>query len=279
MTITGNEDLADREAALTTRAAKLAFRGVGMRFRSRGHELTALTPIDLEVAEGEFLSLVGPSGCGKSTLLMLAAGLQKPTDGEILLNGRPLSGPGPDRSVVFQQFALFPAKTVKGNVEFGLRMAKVPRREIDDRVNEALEMVGLAGFAGSYPHELSGGMQQRVALARALVVRPDVLLMDEPLGALDAQTKVLIQEELSTLVRELELTVLMVTHSVEEAVYLSDRCVVLTARPGAIKEEFSLAAGRAWRSAGVDESMADPAFAELHKKIWHSVRAELGGLR
>ncbi|MFD4405235.1 ABC transporter ATP-binding protein [Nocardia sp. NPDC058499] len=279
MTITGNTNPAGHASASATRSAKLAFRGVGMRFRARGHELTALSPIDLEVAEGEFLSLVGPSGCGKSTLLMLAAGLQEPTEGEILLNGQPLSGPGPDRSVVFQQFALFPAKTVKGNVEFGLRMARLPRQEIGERVNEALDMVGLAGFAGSYPHELSGGMQQRVALARALVVRPDVLLMDEPLGALDAQTKVLIQEELSTLVRELELTVLMVTHSVEEAVYLSDRCVVLTARPGAIKEEFSLEAGRAWRSTGVDESMADPAFAELHRKIWHSVRAELGSLR
>jgi NitT/TauT family transport system ATP-binding protein len=256
--------------------AKIAFRGVGKSFSARGGEVTALTPIDLEVGAGEFVSIVGPSGCGKSTLLMIAAGLEDPSEGEVLLDGEPCGGPGPDRCVVFQQFALFPSKTVAANVGYGLRMAKVAKPERRRRVGEILDTVGLSGFANAYPHELSGGMQQRVALARSLVMRPDVLLMDEPLGALDAQTRVVIQEELSRLVRELGLTVLLVTHSVEEAVYLGDRLVVLTSRPGAIKEEVTLDAGHAWRGEGVDEAMGYPEFAKLHKDVWHSVRAEIG---
>lgn len=249
--------------------------GVAKSYVTRRGTVDALTPTDLTITRGDFLGIVGPSGCGKSTLLSLIAGLDQPSEGRIDLRGERLGGPGPDRCVVFQRFALFPTKTVIGNIGFGLRVSKVPRDRRDKRVAQLIEQVGLTGFEAAYPHELSGGMQQRVALARALIMQPEVLLMDEPFGALDAQTRITMQEEIARLARELDLTVLLVTHSVDEAVYLCNRVAVMTARPGAIKEEIPIARDATWRSTSLDEAMTHSDFAELHSTIWRSVREEM----
>ncbi|WP_430591862.1 ABC transporter ATP-binding protein [Humidisolicoccus flavus] len=245
------------------------------RYVTRRGDVQALLPTDLTVERGDFVGIVGPSGCGKSTLLSIVGGLDKPSGGTVRVQGKPLNGPGPDRCVVFQRFALFPTKTVSGNIAFGLRMAGVPRGERDRRVAELIEMVGLGGFEKAYPHELSGGMQQRVALARALIVRPEVLLMDEPFGALDAQTRIMMQEEIAKLARDLDLTVLLVTHSVDEAVYLCNRVVIMTARPGAIKEEVHIDRAVPWKRESVDTAMSHPDFTALHSRIWKSVREEM----
>jgi NitT/TauT family transport system ATP-binding protein len=197
---------------------------------------SALVDINLRIEEGEFVCLLGPSGCGKSTLLKIIAGLIPATSGRITINGRPVSGPGPERAVVFQDYALFPWMTVRDNVEFGLEARRLPaaeRREVSSRL---LKVVGLSDFAERFPHQLSGGMKQRVSIARALAVDPSLLLMDEPFGALDAQTRHLLQDELLRVWREYRKTVVFVTHSIEEAIYLSDRIVVMTARPGRVKQ-------------------------------------------
>jgi NitT/TauT family transport system ATP-binding protein len=178
---------------------------------------------------------VGPSGCGKTTLLRILAGLEGPTEGEALVRGRPIEGPGPDRVMVFQDYVLFPWRTVLGNVLFGLELKGVPRRRAVEEAMKYIKLVGLEGFERAYPHELSTGMRQRAALARALACDPDVLLMDEPLSALDAQTRSYMQEELARIWEETKKTIVLVTHSVEEAVYLGDRIVVLTARPAKVK--------------------------------------------
>lgn len=253
--------------------AKLRFEGVRKSFYTRRGEVVALSPIDLTVNQGDFVAIVGPSGCGKSTLLMIAASLEQASGGMVLADGISLRGPGPDRCVVFQRFALFPTKTVAGNVEYGLRMTGVAKDRRRERVRETLEMVGLSKFADAYPHELSGGMQQRAALARSIIMRPDVLLMDEPFGALDAQTRIIMQEEIARIVRDLGLTVLLVTHSVEEAVYLCNRIVVMTAQPGAIKREFAVEAD--YSRLSVDEAMAQPEFVRLQRDVWHAVREEI----
>jgi NitT/TauT family transport system ATP-binding protein len=253
----------------------LDLRQIEKRYITRRGDVQALRPTDLTVDKGDFIGIVGPSGCGKSTLLNIVGGLDKPTGGTALVQGKPLSGPGPDRCVVFQRFALFPTKTVAGNISFGPRMAHVKKNEREQRVAELISLVGLEGFEKAYPHELSGGMQQRVALARALIVQPEILLMDEPFGALDAQTRIMMQEEIARLARELRLTVLLVTHSVDEAVYLCNRVVVMTARPGGIKEEVRIDPDVAWKRNSVDSAMSQPDFAELHSKIWKSVREEM----
>lgn len=259
--------------SVTDRRAKLRFEGVHKSFHTKRGEVTAVSPIDLTVNEGDFLALVGPSGCGKSTLLMIAAGLEEASGGTVFADGAQMLEPGPDRCVVFQRFALFPTKTVTGNVEYGLRMTGVPKQERKQRVRETLDTVGLASFADTYPHELSGGMQQRVALARSIVMRPDVLLMDEPFGALDAQTRILMQEEIARITSDLGLTVLLITHSVEEAIYLCNRIIVLTARPGAIKHEFSV--DDHWSQYSLDEAMAQTGFGSLQRTVWNAVREEI----
>jgi ABC-type nitrate/sulfonate/bicarbonate transport system ATPase subunit len=205
-------------------------------YDSHGSQTPALVDINLRIAEGEFLCLLGPSGCGKSTLLKIIAGLIPTTSGRIAINGKAVSGPGPERAVVFQDYALFPWMTVRDNVEFGLEARKLPpaeRRQVSSRL---LKVVGLSDFAERFPHQLSGGMKQRVSIARALAVDPSLLLMDEPFGALDAQTRQLLQDELLRIWREYRKTVVFVTHSIEEAIYLSDRIAVMTARPGRIKQ-------------------------------------------
>ena len=255
--------------------AKMEIRGVSKTFHARGAEVAALEPCDLSIAKGEFVTVVGPSGCGKSTLMMIAAGLEAPSTGEILVDGRPAGPAGPRRTVVFQRFALFPSETVAENIAFGLRVAKVAREERDRRVDEQLELMGLARFRGAYPHELSGGMQQRVAIARALVVRPDILLMDEPFGALDAQTRTVLQEEVSRLQRELHYTVLFITHSVEEAVYLSDRVVVMSKGPGRIKRELVVPRDAEWRGLEIEAAGSHASFMHTKREIWELIRDEI----
>jgi NitT/TauT family transport system ATP-binding protein len=201
----------------------------------RGRPVLALDDISLEVRPREFIALLGPSGCGKSTLLYLIGGFLPVERGRILVDGSAVSAPGPDRGIVFQHFALFPWKTVRANVLYGLERAGLPRAEREARAQNFIDLVGLSGFEDSYPSHLSGGMKQRAAIARTLAVDPKILLMDEPFGALDAQTRSLMQGELLAIWRRTPKTVIFVTHDVQEAVYLSDRVAVMSARPGRIK--------------------------------------------
>lgn len=216
---------------------KLVARDVSKKFivTRTGEHVLALHGFSLEVVDGEFISIVGPSGCGKTTFLRLASGLERPTRGEILLDGRLIEGPGADRGLVFQAYALFPWKTVWQNIEFGPRMRGFLLEERRKIVRHFINLVGLDGSEDKYPHELSGGMQQRAALARTFANDPAVLLMDEPLAAVDAQTREMLQEELLRLWSTVRKTVVYITHSIEESVFLSDRIVVMTKRPGRVK--------------------------------------------
>jgi NitT/TauT family transport system ATP-binding protein len=216
----------------------LELKGVTKTFQTRRGSTCALDGITFTVASGEFVCLLGPSGCGKSTLLSIIAGLEKLDAGEARMDGRPLDGPDRDRVVIFQEAALFPWLNVRDNVAFGLAVAGVPRAERDSTVKRYLRLVGLQGFAKSFVHELSGGMKQRVALARALALDPQVLLMDEPFAALDAQTRDMLHDELQMIWAQTRKTILFVTHNVREALVLGDRVLLMTARPGRIKREF-----------------------------------------
>ncbi len=203
---------------------------------SRGRPVLALDNIDLEIADREFLAILGPSGCGKSTLLYLLGGFMRLQSGRISVNGKEIEGPGPDRGIVFQHFALFPWKTVRENVLYGLEKQGMPKDERARIAQQFIDLVHLTGFEDSYPSQLSGGMKQRVAIARTLAISPNTLLMDEPFGALDAQTRNLMQEELLSIWNRSPMTVVFVTHDVREAVLLADRVAVMTARPGRVKE-------------------------------------------
>ncbi|MBA1341541.1 MAG: Trehalose/maltose import ATP-binding protein MalK [ANME-2 cluster archaeon] len=205
-----------------------------------GDEVVALSDINLYVADKEFVCFIGPSGCGKTTLLRIIAGLEKPDSGTLTVNKEPITGPGPDRGMVFQEYSLFPWRTVLKNITFSLELKKIQKSEREKIAREFLELVGLLEFADSYPHELSGGMKQRVAIARAMVNDPDVLLMDEPFGAVDAQTRNRLQHELLNIWEKKKKTVLFITHSVDEAVFLADKVVVFTARPGRVKEVINV---------------------------------------
>jgi len=225
-------------------APKLVVEGVSKTFRRRTSSVTALDHVDLHVDEGELVCLVGASGCGKSTLLAIVGGLEEPTSGQVLVEGERVVGPGADRGMVFQGYSLFPWKTVAENVAFGLEVGRWSRARRAERVAELLGVVGLTDFKDALPKELSGGMRQRVAIARALAPEPDLLLLDEPFGALDAQTKRHLQDFLLTVWRRLGATILMVTHDVDEAIYLSSRVYVMSARPGRIAEEVSVPFGQ-----------------------------------
>jgi NitT/TauT family transport system ATP-binding protein len=214
----------------------ITLRNVSKIFDAENGQREALAAIDLVVKPAEFLCIVGPSGCGKTTLLRMIAGLDYPTSGEIILDGKRVTGPSPDRGMVFQEFSLFPWKTVLKNVEFGLEILEVEEKERRRIAGEYIELVGLQGFENSYPYELSGGMKQRVAIARALATNPSILLMDEPFGSVDAQTRNVLQEELLGIWARTKKTILFVTHSVDEAVYLADRILVMSTRPGRIIE-------------------------------------------
>jgi len=220
---------------------KVALDAISLSYRTAsGGRLLALDKINLEVKPGEFLCIVGPSGCGKSTLLHLIAGLHPPTSGKVLVDGTPVNGPGTDRILIFQELGLFPWLTVGGNVEFGMKMKNIGKAEREQKVQYYLRLVHLSKFRDSYIHQLSGGMRQRVALARALATEPDVLLMDEPFAALDAQTRDLLHDELERIWAETGRTIIFVTHNVREAVRLGDRVALLTFRPGRVKQEFSV---------------------------------------
>lgn len=225
--------------AIEDTTPKLALDSISVSYRTTsGDRLLALDRINLEVKRGEFLCMVGPSGCGKSTLLHLVAGLQSPTAGSVLVDGRAVTGPGTDRILIFQELGLFPWLTVGGNVEFGMKMKDLPKAEREEKVQHFLRLVQLSKFRNSYIHQLSGGMRQRVALARALATGPEVLLMDEPFAALDAQSRDLLHDELERIWAETGCTIVFVTHNVREAARLGDRVVLLTFRPGRVKEQF-----------------------------------------
>ncbi|MGN6719665.1 MAG: ABC transporter ATP-binding protein [Candidatus Binatia bacterium] len=232
--------------------------------------LVALYNISLAIRKNEFVSLLGPSGCGKTTLIRIIAGLLVADRGEVLVNSQVVNSPGRDRCMVFQQFGLLPWRTVVSNVEFGLEIDGVPREERRARADKYLELVGLKGFENYYPHQISGGMQQRVGIARALSKKPEILLMDEPFGAVDAQTREQLQEELLKIWAQTETTVVFVTHSIDEAIYLSDRVVVMQARPGRIKEEVTVDLPRPrWEG----DIKADPRFAQLRAHLRDSLRS------
>ena len=254
-------------------AAKIRFENVSKEFTVRADDggaakrFVAVHEVTLDVTPGEFLVLVGPSGCGKSTLLDLLAGLALPTSGRVLIDGRPVTGPARDRGVVFQQYALFPWLTVRKNVEFGLKVAGVPKAQRRERADYFIRMVGLEQFADALPKMLSGGMKQRCAIARAYAVNPSILLMDEPFGALDALTRVKLQEQLLDTWNREKRTVMFITHDVDEAVFLSNRVIVMAARPGRIYDviDVNLPYPRN------EEVRLSPEFGELRNRVWHSV--------
>ncbi len=257
--------------------SEIVFDGVTRRFPlAKGGDFLAIDCIDLRIEEREFVAIVGPSGCGKTTLMRMAAGLDFPTDGRVLVGGKEVRGPGPERAVVFQQFALMPWKNVRENIGFGLMCRGTPRAEREEAVAHYVQLMSLAGHEDSFPHQLSGGMQQRVAIARAYVMNPAALLMDEPFGALDAQTRIVMQEELVRLARRNPRTVLFITHSVEEAIYLADRVVVMGKRPGRILETLDITATRQaenWEAEPIEEVMDSPAFTHLRSRIWRLLKA------
>jgi NitT/TauT family transport system ATP-binding protein len=253
-------------------AACIQGRNVNLTFRppNRG-PVRALYGFDIDVEEGEFLSIVGPSGCGKSTFLNVLLGLLKPDSGDIRLRGRPISGPGTDRAMVFQEFGLLPWRTVQNNIELGLELKRLPPETRHAIAARLIEVVGLSGFEGHYPHELSGGMKQRVGLARALATDPEVLLMDEPFAALDAQTRDLMQVELLRIWQEARKTVLFVTHQIDEAIYLSDRVMVMSKRPGRAKKLFAIKLPRPRDY----EMRVTREFNDLKLEIWNTLKDEI----
>lgn len=252
------------------RNIKVKIDGVRKVFNGRSGEMVALNGINMDILDNEFVCVVGPSGCGKSTLLNIIAGLMEPTSGNVFVDGKKVQGTGVERGVVFQQYALFPWLTVKKNVEFGLRLKNLPEDEIEEIAMKYIRMVDLEKFTNAYPKELSGGMKQRVAIARAHAVNPEVLLMDEPFGALDAQTRTQLQSELLKTWQEERKTCFFITHDVEEAIILAQRVVIMSARPGRIKEivEIDIPYPR------TQETRMDPTFIELKNFIWSRVYQE-----
>jgi ABC-type nitrate/sulfonate/bicarbonate transport system ATPase subunit len=249
---------------------KLQIQNLSKIYRTDGHEVVAVDEVSLAIRNQEFATILGPSGCGKSTLLRIVAGLVRPTRGVVRLDGQPIGGPGRDRGMVFQSYTLFPWLTVQENIQFGLELSGVPKADQEQIAREFVAKVGLRGFERAYPKALSGGMKQRVAIARALANNPAILLLDEPFGALDAQTRSLMQELLTGVWEELHKTILFVTHDVEEAIFLSDRVFVMTARPGRIKAEIHVSLERP-RSY---EVKASETFLTLKKQALTLIREE-----
>lgn len=257
----------------------ISFENVIRCFGSETNAILAIDGVSLEVRDEEFVAIVGPSGCGKTTLLRMVAGLDFPSSGRVSVGGRQVISPGPDRAVVFQQFALFPWRNVKKNIAFGLECRGASSVEIDNTVDSYIKLMNLQGRETAYPHQLSGGMQQRVAIARSYALKPSVLLMDEPFGALDAQARVVMQEELLRIRKNNKQTVLLITHSVEEAVYLADRVAVMTRRPGTIDAIIDVASVREserWNDLEhIEEVMDLPSFVHLRTLIWQMLRKQL----
>ena len=247
---------------------KIAAEAVVKIFGEGSKSVVALDGLSLSVPEGQFVCVLGPSGCGKSTLLFITAGLESATGGSIYVDGRPVTRPGRDRGMLFQQFALFPWRTARQNIEFGLEVQGLKKGERWKRTKKWLEMMRLEEFADAFPHQLSGGMQQRIAIARLLVNEPEILLMDEPFAALDAQTRALLGEELVRVWQETRRTVLFVTHSVEEAIFLADRLIVMTRRPGRIKADLMIELPRP-RDPAADD------FNALRREVTRLIRSEV----
>jgi len=257
------------DLGVTTPPAKVGLSDICLSYRTQsGERLLALDHINLQVRAGEFLCIVGPSGCGKSTLLHLIAGLHSQTSGQVLVDGRPVQGPGTDRILIFQEHGLFPWLTVAENVAFGMKMKGVPKAERQEKMRYYLRLVHLGKFEKSYIHQLSGGMRQRVAIARALATEPDVMLMDEPFAALDAQTRDLLHDELERIWSGTGRTIIFVTHNVREAVRLGDRVVLLTFRPGRVKSEFPVSLPR-------PRSLEDPEVALAARGVLDELRDEI----
>ena len=256
-------------------AVKVHIENVVKKFNTRKGEVVALNGANFDIHENEFVCVVGPSGCGKSTLLNIIGGLEEPTEGRVLVDGQEVTGPGPDRGIVFQQYALFPWLTVLENVKFGLKLQGKSKEECEETARKYLKMVDLEGFAKSYPKELSGGMKQRVAIARAYAVNPKVLLMDEPFGALDAQTRTQLQQELLNTWEKEQKTCFFITHDVEEAIILAQRVVVMCARPGRVKDivDIDIPYPRD------QETKMSPRFLELKNYIWSQVYQEYLSVR
>lgn len=251
-------------------SVKLKIEDVKKTFQSRNGEVVALNGVNLDIMENEFITVVGPSGCGKSTLLNIIAGLTDATSGAVYCDGEKVTGTGTDRGVVFQQYALFPWLTVKGNVEFGIRMQGKSEKEVQETAMKYIKMVELEDFINHYPKELSGGMKQRVAIARAYTANPSVLLMDEPFGALDAQTRTQLQEELLYTWEKEQKTCFFITHDVDEAIILGQKCIIMSARPGRIKEivDINIPYPRN------QETKMTPEFLEVKNYIWSQVYKE-----
>jgi NitT/TauT family transport system ATP-binding protein len=253
-----------------TSSPKIAASGLRKIYATRRGEVTAIDGLDFAATAGEFVSIVGPSGCGKSTFLYILGGFVEASAGEATVDGAPIAGPDPTRGIVFQEFVLFPWKTVVGNVAYGLAERGVSRRERTARARRYVELLGLGGFERYYPKELSGGMKQRVALARSLIMDPDVLLMDEPFAAVDAQTRIDLQQELLAIWERRRKTVVFVTHSVDEALYLSDRVYVLTDRPARVRDVVGVGFAR---PRDPEALLEEPEYRELHRRIWSQLRA------
>ena len=258
-------------------SAEIELQDVGQVFQVRGNddkrkrEFVALQGVDLTVQAGEFLTLVGPSGCGKSTILDLVSGLTTPTSGTVSVDGKKVTGPGLDRGVVFQQYTLLPWRTARQNIELALEAAGMKKKaERTERADRYLELVGLTEFAQRYPHELSGGMKQRIAIARSLSYEPGVLLMDEPFGALDAQTRERLQEELVGIWKRTGTTIIFITHDIEEAVFLGQRVAVMSSRPGAIRKVIDIRLDRS--APGEEDIRAGQAFAGYRHQVWTLLR-------
>ncbi|MCG8632700.1 MAG: ABC transporter ATP-binding protein [Desulfobacterales bacterium] len=254
-----------------TEQKKISLRNVDKIFTSDKGEVQALKGLSLDVEDGEFLAIVGASGCGKSTLLNLVAGFDQATCGDVLLDGDPVTGITPECNMIFQQYALFPWKTVQENVEFGLKMQRVAKGERKERAHRFIDLVGLNGFEASFPHQLSGGMKQRVSIARSMASNPKVMLLDEPFAALDAMTRQVLQEQLVRIYEKHRKTIIFITHSIDEALLLSSRIAVMTARPGRIAQEIVNALPHP-RNADVQLSNR---YVELKRMIWDSVQAEV----
>lgn len=256
------------------RTPQIIARHLGKEFISDGRSVIALQDVNIVIEQGQFCCIVGPSGCGKTTLLRIVAGLETHTSGELRLAH--FNQTKPLLSMVFQEQSIFPWMTVEGNVEYGLRMRKVPKAERRDTVRHYLDKVSLTQFAGSYPHQLSGGMKQRVSIARAFANDPEILLMDEPFAALDEQNKAILQEELLRIWEESRKTVLFITHSIDEALVLSDRALVMTARPGTLKADIAVPLQR---PRGAYEIRSSPGYAELNERMWKELREEVMNTR
>lgn len=255
--------------------AKLIVQGLAHHYPDEytGESVHALQDINLQIHENEFVAIVGPSGCGKTTFLNIIAGLLPYREGRAMVDGVEIKGPGPDRGVVFQEHAILPWRTVNRNIGHGLELRRVPREERERRVQEYVDLVGLSGFEDRYPHELSGGMKQRVAVARTLCADPVIMLMDEPFAAVDAQTRITLQDELNRVVMATRKTILFITHSVEEAAFLGDRCIVFSRRPGMVKAEIKIdipREERLWK-----DMVNNQKFIDARDEILRLVRSEV----